>query len=120
MLLISKVIFFVRVLLAVAFFTLFERKLLGYAQTRHGPDKVRITGALQPLGDAAKLLTKATLLPSRAHLLFFCGAPLLALSLALIGFFALMDAVAHKTVVLAILLLIFILSLGVFPVTVAG
>lgn len=46
------------VLLSVAFFTLVERKVLGYVHFRKGPRKILVHGLLQPLGDAAKLFTK--------------------------------------------------------------
>lgn len=46
------------VLLSVAFFTLVERKVLGYVHFRKGPRKILIHGLFQPLGDAAKLFTK--------------------------------------------------------------
>lgn len=120
MLVILKVILIVCVLLAVAFFTLFERKILGYAQTRLGPNKVPPLGVTQPLGDACKLLTKARLLPARAQLLYYIVAPLLALGVSLLGFFTLLDAITYKSLTLAVLFIIFILSLGVFPLSLAG
>jgi NADH-ubiquinone oxidoreductase chain 1 len=45
-------------LISVAFITLLERKILGYAQIRLGPNKVGFIGLLQPLSDAVKLYTK--------------------------------------------------------------
>ena len=53
--LLSSLITYICVLLAVAFFTLLERKGLRYIQIRKGPNKVGIAGLPQPLADAAKL-----------------------------------------------------------------
>lgn len=46
------------ILLSVAFFTLFERRILGYSHTRFGPNKVFLFGGFQPFRDALKLLIK--------------------------------------------------------------
>lgn len=48
----------VPVLVNVAFFTLLERKILGFAQARKGPNKVSGIGVLQPMADAVKLFLK--------------------------------------------------------------
>ena len=42
-------------MIAVAFFTLVERKYFGIGQSRKGPDKVSVQGLLQPLVDVLKL-----------------------------------------------------------------
>lgn len=53
-------------LIGITFFTVFERNLLGFAQTRRGPNKVGPVGLAQPLSDAIKLLSKSQIIPSRA------------------------------------------------------
>jgi len=74
---------FIIALLVIAFYTLLERKILGYFQLRKGPNKVGIAGLPQPLADALKLFLKEQARPSPAHLIPFICAPVLALTLAL-------------------------------------
>lgn len=81
---ISIIIIFVCALLAIAFFTLLERKILGYIQLRKGPNKVSIIGIPQPIADALKLFTKELNIPINANLTPFIISPMLALLLALI------------------------------------
>lgn len=51
----------------MAFFTLFERKVIGLFHSRVGPNKVSFVGLTQPLLDAFKLLSKQTLIPLRVN-----------------------------------------------------
>jgi len=51
-------------LISVAFFTLLERKVLGYIILRRGPNKPSFFGLFIPFADALKLLTKPFITPS--------------------------------------------------------
>ena len=73
------------VLIAVAFLTLAERKVMGSIQSRKGPNYVGFNGLLQPIADAVKLMVKETVIPTNANTFGFVLAPLVALFLSLIA-----------------------------------
>nr|AGG69168.1 NADH dehydrogenase subunit 1 [Nannoperca australis] len=80
---INPLAFIVPILLAVAFLTLLERKLLGYMQFRKGPNIVGPYGLLQPIADGVKLFIKEPVRPSTSSPMLFLLTPMLALTLAL-------------------------------------
>jgi NADH:ubiquinone oxidoreductase subunit H len=65
-------------LIAVAFYTLFERKILSLRQGRLGPNKVTLKGVFQPLLDGVKLIFKELLLLKKRYKRFFLMGPRLA------------------------------------------
>lgn len=71
------------VLLTVAFFTLFERKVIALTHLRLGPNKTSFLGLLQPLLDAFKLLSKQSLISLRSNKYVYSAAPQLSLFLSL-------------------------------------
>nr|WDR45338.1 NADH dehydrogenase subunit 1 [Lasiopodomys gregalis]WDR45364.1 NADH dehydrogenase subunit 1 [Lasiopodomys gregalis] len=81
--LINMLSLLVPVLIAMAFLTLVERKILGYMQLRKGPNIVGPYGTLQPFADAMKLFIKEPLRPLATSTTLFIIAPTLSLSLAL-------------------------------------
>ena len=81
--LILAVIKVVPVLMAVAFFTLAERKIMAGIQRRKGPNVVGFWGALQAFADALKLMVKEIILPVRANKLLLLFSPFLSFVISL-------------------------------------
>jgi len=73
------------ILIAVAYFTIAERKVMAAVQRRKGPNVVGFWGLLQPLADGAKLMFKELLIPTRANSTIFLVAPILVLVLSMIS-----------------------------------
>lgn len=75
----------VGVLIAVAYYTYAERKVMGAMQRRQGPMTVGPFGLLQPIADGLKLFSKETIIPSQANKPVFVLAPMLLFALALVA-----------------------------------
>jgi len=120
LLFIFKLLSFLCVLVGVAFYTLVERKFIRYAQLRVGPNKVRIAGIFQPFSDALKLLSKDLFFPSSSNWRIFILRPSLSLILALAIYLIVLDFKFTGLTQPLILWILLILSLGVFPSTLAG
>lgn len=76
-------------LICIRFFTLFERKILGYLQLRKGPNKVSFIGVFQPFSDAIKLFFKESIIPSLSnfYVFFFSCIFIFVFSLILWGLY---------------------------------
>nr|AYB71587.1 NADH dehydrogenase subunit 1 [Platorchestia sp. AKP-2018] len=81
---INYLLVFILVLVSVAFITLFERKVLGSAQIRVGPNFVGYWGVLQPFSDAIKLFTKETTMLWSSNVFVYLVSPVFSLSLMLV------------------------------------
>jgi NADH-quinone oxidoreductase subunit H len=112
----------VPLLLAVAYLTYAERKVLAAAQLRMGPNVVGPFGLLQPIADGLKLFLKETVIPSGANRVVFVMAPILTFVLSLIAWavipFGVGVVIADINV--GVLYLYAISSLGVYGIIMAG
>ena len=116
------VVIVVPLLLAVAYLTYAERKIIAAMQLRQGPMVVGPLGLLQPIADALKLLVKETVVPSGANKVVFIMAPMVTFTLALIGWAVIPfgDGLVLADINVGVLYLFAISSLGVYGIIMAG
>ena len=109
-------------LIAVAYLTLAERRVIGFMQLRKGPNVVGPFGLFQPFADALKLMAKETILPAGANKVVFMVAPMLTFILSLVAWAVIPfgEGLVIANINVGILYLFAISSLGVYGVIMAG
>ena len=76
----------VPILVAIAYLTLAERKIMGTMQQRLGPNVAGFFGLLQPLADGLKLVLKESVIPTNSNTFSFIFAPILTFFISFINF----------------------------------
>lgn len=109
-------------LLATAFLTLSERKIMAASQRRKGPNVVGFIGLLQPIADGLKLIVKEPLLPTNANLFLFLLAPILSFVFSTVSWAAIPfgESMAIADLNIGILYIFAVSSLGVYGIILAG
>jgi NADH-ubiquinone oxidoreductase chain 1 len=112
----------VPMLLAVAFVTIVERKMLAAAQRRVGPNIVGVYGVLQPFADALKLVVKEVIVPANANKVLFYLAPMSTLIFSLLGWGVIPfgEGLVLFDFSLGLLYTLALSSLGIYGVLFAG
>ena len=116
-LILNYLIIIIPLLLSVAIFTLFERKIIGYIQRRKGPNLVGFLGIFQPLADGLKLMIKEPVIPLNSNKLMYIAAPIITLLLSLVNWILIPF---DKNIVIADLNIGFLFILGISSLSVYG
>jgi NADH-quinone oxidoreductase subunit H len=109
-------------LIAVAYLTWAERRVIGLMQLREGPSVVGPFGLLQPIADALKLMFKEIIIPTEASKVVFILAPMITFILSLIGWAVIpFDAgMVLADINVGVLYVLAVSSLGVYGIIMAG
>ncbi|MBZ0073070.1 MAG: NADH-quinone oxidoreductase subunit NuoH [Gammaproteobacteria bacterium] len=112
----------VPLMVAVAYLTFAERKIIGYMQVRIGPNRVGPRGWLQPIADAVKLLMKEVIVPRNANRFLFILAPILSIGPALAAWAVIPfdDGMVLADVDAGLLYILALTSVGIYGVIIAG
>ena len=119
---IKIVVVLLPLILAVAYFTYWERKIIGWMQIRLGPNRVGWKGVLQPFADVIKMLLKEIVIPSSANRFLFLLAPLISLvtAFSVWAVVPLSDTFVIADIDAGLLYVLALTSLGVYGVIIAG
>jgi NADH-quinone oxidoreductase subunit H len=119
---IAVVAIIIPLIVCVAYLTYAERRVIAFVQLRRGPNVVGISGLLQPIADAIKLMTKEVIIPGSADKVVFLIAPIITFVLSLMGWavipFSASGGLADINV--GVLYLLAISSLGIYGIIMAG
>ena len=109
-------------MLAVAYLTFAERKIIGFMQVRIGPNRVGPRGWLQPIADALKLLMKEVIIPTNSNRFLFVIAPVLSIAPALAAWAVIpfSDTMVLANIDAGLLYILALSSVGVYGVIIAG
>jgi NADH-quinone oxidoreductase subunit H len=112
----------VPLILAVAYFTYWERKILAWMHVRIGPNRVGWKGVLQPFADVIKMLLKEIVVPRNANRFLFLTAPVLALvpAFAVWAVVPLSDTFVIADIDAGLLYVLALTSLGIYGIILAG
>lgn len=119
---IKSLVIILPLILAVAYLTYAERKVIGYIQVRIGPNRVGPLGLFQPFADVFKLLFKEIVLPVKSNKFLFIIAPILAFapSLTVWAIMPFSDGLVLANINAGLLFLLAMTSLGVYGIIIAG
>jgi NADH-quinone oxidoreductase subunit H len=120
--LIKILVITVPLITAVAFYTYFERKVIGSMQIRIGPNRVGPLGLIQPFADVFKLLLKEVILPTNSNRFLFLLAPIIALAPAFAAWAVVPfnDVLVLADIDAGLIYVLALTSLGVYGVIIAG
>ncbi len=120
--LLKVVVILVPLFIVVAYYTLAERKIIGYMQARKGPNRVGPKGLFQPFADMFKLMFKEIILPTNSNKYLFFIAPVLVFAPAMAAWAVMPfnDTLVFADINAGLLYILAMTSVGVYGVIIAG
>ena len=120
--LLKVVVLLVPLFIVVAYYTLAERKIIGYMQVRIGPNRVGPKGLLQPFADMFKLMFKEIILPTNSNKYLFFIAPVITFAPAMAAWAVIPfnDTLVFANINAGLLYILAMTSVGVYGVIIAG